>query len=247
MFPNDLSRSGLQGIDSSVRCTKNHSGLTVQNSENRRTIGCVFWSRSGAHGPDWRAGRFVHRDESMRWDGCLIPAGRDPGYDHHVFKNSRKIRPTAIGGKHSILLEHRFFPENLTGLPLKALQHAADAEHINIVGIRITHKARPTDPLRRCVGQINVVNALPNQFACLRIYTNSFFGFLRCLGFRTTNSVDSSIHDNGSCSRRKGLLSPNQILAVYFERVWKPLLQRLTVLHWPSPLVPITSLFLVPR
>ena len=178
----------------------------------------------------------------MGRDGCLVPAGIDATDDDHVFIDHRKIRSPPIRREHPVLFEHRMFPDQLAGLAIEALKRTTQPQDIHAIGLGVCDDTGPSDTLRRCIREVDIVDALPDLLACLGVDANGLLGFLVRFGLVSADDIHPAIHDHWSRTRRELFFAPKQILTLDREARRQSGLERLTDLLGTSPMVPIGRL-----
>ena len=130
----------------------------------------------------------------MGWNGGFSPARHDSADDDQILKDYGKVGSTSVGGQHPVLFAHGVFPEHFSGLAIKALEYASETKNEHCIAGWIGNYARPADTFCRCVRQINVVDAFPNQLTGFCVQANRLFAFFFCLRERSAHKIHAIIH-----------------------------------------------------
>ncbi len=100
--------------------------------------------------------------------------------------DDREVRPAAVGAEEPEFLVHRVGPLEFSGLTVEALEEIADAEGVDVPRLRVGDDARPADPLRRSVREVDVEPLFPDRVAVLDVDADDPFpssaGFSPCRG-----------------------------------------------------------------
>ena len=142
----------------------------------------------------------------------LRAPARDRGADdHQVAVDDRRHRPAAVGGERGELLADRALPQQLAVLAERD-DRGADAERVDVAGLRIGGRRGPADAVRRHVALEDVELVFPDDLAGVGVERHHALLQLRAAAGRVLD-VDAVAHHDRRRAAAVGN-APQEVLAV---------------------------------